>query len=245
MQLIPAIDIRNGECVRLLYGDFDKVTRYAADPSELARKYRQMGAEWLHIVDLDGAESGTRHNARLVREIASTTNLKIQIGGGIRTTEDLHHVLDFADRAVIGSLAATEPDTVAGWLTEFGSDRLTLGLDVRLDASGQPQLTTHGWTRVSEKSLADAIEHYLPYGVKHVLCTDVARDGALSGPNQDLYRSCAQSWPSIDFQASGGVSSSEDLVRLAETGVAGAISGKALLDELINLEDLEPFLPNA
>jgi phosphoribosylformimino-5-aminoimidazole carboxamide ribotide isomerase len=245
MQLIPAIDIREGRCVRLLHGDFGKVTHYDFDPRELARKYRDQGAEWLHVVDLDGAQSGQPMNADLIREIAGTTSLRIQIGGGIRSRHDLVAVLDYADRAVIGSLAATAPALVVDWLREFGPERITLGLDVRLDNAGEPQVTTHGWTRAAGLGLADAIAGFQVAGLRHVLCTDVARDGALAGPNFTLYESCVKAWPDLEFQASGGVSSAADLARLAVIGVAAAISGKALLDDLIQPEELSPFLPNA
>lgn len=245
MQLIPAIDLRDGRCVRLLRGDFDRVTRYELDPRELARRYRGQGAEWLHVVDLDGARTGQPGNGAPIREIAAATALRIQIGGGIRTPEALAEVLDYADRAVIGSLAVSAPEVVRDWIGTFGAERITLGLDVRLDPAGEPRITTHGWTRESEFSLADAIGLYADAGLRHVLCTDVARDGALTGPNFDLYADCVAQWPDIEFQASGGVSSAGDLSRLASVGVAAAISGKALLDDLISPEELRPFLPNA
>jgi phosphoribosylformimino-5-aminoimidazole carboxamide ribotide isomerase len=245
MELIPAIDIRGGRCVRLLRGEFDQETRYELDPRELARAYRAAGARWLHIVDLDGARDGERGNAALIGEIAESADLSIQLGGGIRSEGSLVAALASADRAVVGSLAVTSPDTVAGWLDRFGPDRIVLGLDVRLDRGGTPRVTTHGWTEDSALALDDAIARFAAAGLRHVLCTDVARDGALSGPNLDLYRKVQAAWPAIALQASGGIQNAADLEALAATGVAAAISGKALLEKRIRFEEIRPFLPNA
>lgn len=245
MELIPAIDIRGGRCVRLLRGEFNRETRYELDPRDLAREYRAAGARWLHIVDLDGARDGNRGNAALIAEIAASAELSIQLGGGIRSEASLAEALACADRVVIGSLAATSPETVSDWIGRFGPDRIALGLDVRLDPSGTARVTTHGWTADTELTLDDAIARYEPVGLRHVLCTDVARDGALAGPNLALYRSVQAAWPSIALQASGGIRIAADLEALASTGVAAAISGKALLEKRIRFEEIRPFLPNA
>lgn len=245
MQLIPAIDIRHGRCVRLLKGDFGAETRYALDPVELARSYAALGAEWLHVVDLDGAVSGKPANSELIRAIAGASGLKIQIGGGIRARASLDTVLQYAERAVVGSLAVTDPELVGAWLAAVGPERIALGLDVRIGDDGEPRLTTHGWTRTSSLTLARAVELYETAGLRHVLCTDVDRDGALAGPNVGLYASCADRWPRLEFQASGGVRDAADLRLLAETGAAAAISGKALLEGRISPEEMKPFLPNA
>jgi len=245
MELIPAIDIRDGRCVRLLQGDFDRETRYELDPCELARRYREAGARWLHIVDLDGAREGSRANAPLIAEIAAAAALSIQLGGGIRSEQSAREALAVADRIVIGSLAVTAPETVVDWLGRFGPDRVVLGLDVRLAASGEAQITTHGWTEASGLSLDAAIARYAPAGLRHILCTDVARDGALTGPNVDLYRQVQAAWPTIAVQASGGIASAADLRALDGAGVAAAISGKALLEKRIRFEEIRSFLPNA
>jgi phosphoribosylformimino-5-aminoimidazole carboxamide ribotide isomerase len=245
MELIPAIDIRDGRCVRLLKGDFERETRYAVDPIELAGRYREAGAGWLHVVDLDGAARGEPVNLDLIARIQASTDLKVQLGGGARNRASLERVLAVADRVVIGSLAVSEPDRVAGWLEEFGAERFTLALDVRLDADGTPLLATHGWTRATTLTLAAAIERFLPVGLRHVLCTDIDRDGALTGPNVDLYRDCVQRWPGIALQASGGVRDAGDLTALAAAGVAAAVSGKALLEGRLTLEEMRPFLPAA
>ncbi len=245
MQLIPAIDLRNGRCVRLLKGDFDRETRYEVDPAELAGRYREIGAEWLHVVDLDGAESGRPVNRAMTAAIAANAGLRVQLGGGIRDEASLSSALEVADRVVIGSLAVTDPEQVSAWMAEHGAERFTLGFDVSLAENGTALVMTHGWTRSSAVSLETAVDSYLDAGLGNVLCTDVDRDGALTGPNLDLYARCAARWPDLEFQASGGVRDSNDLARLAQTGVASAISGKALLEGRMTTEELRPFLPNA
>ena len=245
MQLIPAIDLRGGRCVRLFKGDFDRETGYDVDPVELAGRYSQLGAEWLHVVDLDGAATGQPVNLELIAKIRARSDLKIQLGGGIRERASLQATLAVADRIVVGSLAVTDPHQLIGWIDEFDAERFTLGFDVRLTRDDIPFVTTHGWTRNSTVTLADAIERYAGIGLKHVLCTDVDRDGALSGPNFDLYADCAKRWPELALQASGGVRDVADLTRLAEAGVASAISGKALLEGRLTTEEMQRFLPNA
>ena len=244
MNLLPAIDIRGGRCVRLLKGDFGQETRYPVDPVELAQRYADLGAAWLHVVDLDGAARGTPANLEVVRKMASAANLKIQLGGGIRSRDDLDRALEVVDRAVIGSLAVEAPEQVTSWLEELGADRLTLALDVRVDEDDIPGIATHGWTRDSAETLWNALEAYSATGLRHVLCTDVERDGALQGPNLRLYSTCGHRFPAISFQASGGVRDSRDLSDLAATGVAWAISGKALLEGRITEEEIRSFLPN-
>lgn len=245
MLLIPAIDIRKGRCVRLFQGDFAQETRYDVDAVELAASYAAQGAPWLHVVDLDGAERGSPVSLALVERIVTSANLSVQLGGGIRTQSDLEAALRVVQRVVIGSLAVKEPETVARWLDTYGGERLTLALDVRLDDGGVPRITTHGWTEASQMSLWEAIERYAPFGLKHVLCTDVARDGALTGPNVDLYARIKARAPQITLQASGGVRGVADLERLAEIGMDAAISGKALLEGRLTAKEIEPFLRNA
>ena len=244
MELLPAIDIRGGRCVRLLQGDFGQETRYSVDPVELAQRYADLGAAWLHVVDLDGAARGTPANLQLVRNMARAANLKIQLGGGIRSREDLDRVLEVVDRAVIGSLAVEARDLVTSWLRELGAHRVTLALDVRMDEDDVPRIATHGWTRDSDETLWDALAAYSSEDLRHVLCTDVARDGALQGPNLRLYTACRQRFPDIGFQASGGVRDGPDLSDLAATGVTYAISGKALLEGRITEEEIRSFLQN-
>jgi phosphoribosylformimino-5-aminoimidazole carboxamide ribotide isomerase len=244
MRLIPAIDIREGRCVRLLKGRFDQETHYDVDPVELAARYRELGAEWLHVVDLDGAARGAPANLSLV-EAMRADGLHVQLGGGIRDRDSLVRALGIADRVVVGSLAAAEPRRGAAWLDEFGAERIVLGFDVRIDAAGVPFVATHGWTRTSGLTLGEAVGRYLASGLRHVLCTDVERDGALTGPNFDLYRRCARDWPDLRFQASGGIRGAADLETLAGTGAAAAIAGKALLEGRLPEEEIRKFLRNA
>jgi len=244
MELIPAIDLRDGRCVRLLRGDFDRETRYDLDPVELARRYRDLGARWLHVVDLDGAKRGESQNLPLVERMRADSGLKVQLGGGLRSRAELLRALAVADRAVVGSLAVTEPSTVGAWLEELG-DRLTLALDVRVAADGTAVVATHGWTRASGVTLAEAVERYRAHGLRRVLCTDIERDGALTGPNVELYADCVRRWPDVAFLASGGVRGARDLAALARAGVTGAVSGKALLEGKLAPEEMKPFLPAA
>jgi len=245
MQLIPAIDIIDGRCVRLLKGDFSKQTVYDYDPVELAACYRRLGAEWLHVVDLDGAKKGQPCNLELVRQMARGEGMRVQLGGGIRDANTLAAAIEVADRVVLGSVAVHSPKVVIDWMSQFGGDRFTLAFDIRVDDGGIPRVATHGWTETTAISLADAIEQYRAAGLAHVLCTDVDRDGAMSGPNLELYAECASRWADVSTQASGGVRNAEDLERLRATGVAAAISGKALLEGRISKEEIAKFLPNA
>jgi phosphoribosylformimino-5-aminoimidazole carboxamide ribotide isomerase len=246
MRLIPAIDLKAGYCVRLLHGDFAAETRYGTDPLALLAKYRALGADWLHVVDLDGAKEGNLGNHASIVRLAAQKAVKLQVGGGLRNTAAVAQMLDMGvERVVIGSAAVTQIEQVRTWLEDFGPERMTLAFDVRLDEAGTPRVQTHGWQRQSELSLWSAMANFAGSQLKHVLCTDVGRDGALTGPNIALYREAVRRHPQIQWQASGGVRDARDLHALCEAGAAAAISGKALLEELIPIEDLQPFLPNA
>jgi phosphoribosylformimino-5-aminoimidazole carboxamide ribotide isomerase len=244
MQLIPAIDLKDGRCVRLLHGNFEAETRYLARPTDLLSKYRQFGADWLHVVDLDGARDGKLANAAIIGQLAQRGELKLQVGGGLRSAAAVALMLERgAARVVVGSAAVSQPQQVQEWLEQFGAERLVLAFDVRVDGSGIPRVATHGWQRQSDLSLWDAVNRFST--LKHVLCTDVTRDGALNGPNVDLYATAVTRHPQIQWQASGGVRDAQDLHALARAGASAAISGRALLEELISREELQPFLPNA
>jgi phosphoribosylformimino-5-aminoimidazole carboxamide ribotide isomerase len=246
MKLIPAIDLRAGYCVRLLHGDFEAETRYPMDPHSLLTQYRALGADWLHIVDLDGARDGSLGNRAIIVELAAAKAVNLQVGGGLRNTAALAQMLDAGvARAVLGSAALLKVEQVQAWLAHFGPERLTLAFDVSIDNSEAPRVMTHGWQRQSEYSLWDALDNYSASPLKHVLCTDVGRDGALTGPNVELYREAVRRYPQIEWQASGGIRNAHDLHALSEAGAAAAISGKALLENLIPIEELQPFLPNA
>lgn len=246
MQLIPAIDLKDGRCVRLHQGDFAAETRYDVTPEGLYERFADYGAEYLHVVDLDGARDGAQAHLAVIDTLARRGRLKLQVGGGLRERATVERTLAAgASRVVIGSLAVTDPDLVAGWLRRYGTEAIVLALDVRLGADGTPRLATHGWVTQSPISLWDAVARYVPAGLRHVLCTDVACDGALTGPNFDLYVEAIRRFPAISWQASGGVRDARDLWALAGGGVAAAISGRALLENRIPPEELKPFLPAA
>ena len=246
MLLIPAIDLRNGRCVRLLKGDFAAETRYEFEPHELLQRYREIGATWLHVVDLDGARDGTLTNRSIVVSLASQTAVKIQVGGGVRSATVIDDLLrNGVSRVVIGSLAVEQPRQVLQWLDQFGAARICLAFDIRNDEAGVPRVRTRGWTQGGQLSLWQALEPYLTAGLTHVLCTDIDRDGALTGPSLSLYREARDRYPQIAWQASGGVRDAADLTALAQLGMTAAVSGKALLEERMTPEELRPFLPNA
>ena len=246
MELIPAIDLRDGRVVRLFQGDFDAETRYELTPAELFGRYAAAGAARVHVVDLDGARDGSPGNRAIVEALAAQGAPRLQSGGGLRSEEALESLYRAGvERAVIGSLAVTDPARLLDWFARFGADRLVLALDVRLDESRVPRVATHGWREQSPLTLWEALEPYLPVGLRHVLCTDVGRDGALAGPNLELYREAVKRFPGIAWQASGGIRAAGDLHELAATGVAAAVSGKALIEGRIRPEELKPFLPNA
>lgn len=246
MNVIPAIDLRKGQCVRLLRGDFDRQTNYSEDPVALAGSYKATGFSDLHVVDLDGALSGQQENQDIIRKIISSSDLAVQIGGGIRTEAQLESWLaSGVARVVIGSLAVIRPHLVSDWLNTYGPDKIVLALDVTLDEAGTPQLATHGWTRSGDMTLWQCIDTYLNVDLRHVLCTDISKDGAMTGPNFELYTQLLEKYPRIQLQASGGVRDIDDLKALSRIGVPAAISGRALLDGKINTEELTTFLPAA
>lgn len=246
MNIIPAIDLKDGACVRLFQGDFNQVTEYSNNPTDVARLFSSYGFDYLHIVDLDGALQGESRNRDTILDIIRATNMSVQVGGGIRTEESLQSWFDTGvDRCVIGSVAVSEVDMVQHWLRKFSPDRLVLALDVQLDVGGTPMLATHGWTRSSGITLWDCVDGYLSAGVMHVLCTDVGRDGALAGPNLDLYREFVQRYPTLALQASGGVRDIDDLKLAAAAGAAGTVTGRALLDGRISRQEIATFLQNA
>jgi phosphoribosylformimino-5-aminoimidazole carboxamide ribotide isomerase len=244
--LIPAIDLHAGRCVRLHQGNFWAETEYRVTPVELLRRYRNLGAQWLHVVDLDGARDGTPMNGPIVAQLAKERDVRIQVGGGVRSAEVIEALISVGvDRVVVGSVAVERPSEVITWLNRFGPERFCLAFDVQLDNAGEPRVCTRGWTYASALTLWDALRNYPVGSMKHVLCTDIARDGTLRGPNVDLYRAALERFPHVSWQASGGVRHTQDLRALADLGLAAAVSGKALLEERMNLKELRPFLPVA
>ncbi len=246
MRIIPAIDLKDGNCVRLFKGDFEKTTHYSSNPAEIGRRFSTLAVSDLHIVDLDGARTGNQDNRDIVAAIAGETALEVQLGGGIRAREDVVKWREIGvSRCVVGSVAIRDPEVVYGWLNEFGSEAIVLALDVKLSADGTPVLTTHGWTRDADLSLWQCLDAYMERGVRHVLCTDVARDGAMSGPNVSLYEDILSRFPGLELQASGGVRHCADLERLHDIGVPAAITGRALLDGEITADEVASFRQNA
>ena len=246
MQLIPAIDLKNGRCVRLFQGDFAAETQYSDNPIEILDRYVGFGARRVHVVDLDGAKDGSQANHDLIASFIDKQVAQLQVGGGLRSLERVQALLALGvQRAVVGSVAVSNPDEVMRWSREVGVDKLVLAFDVRIDDTNTPYLTTHGWQQTSNVCLWSLLERYVAVGFAHVLCTDIARDGALVGPNVALYAEAVRRFPTVQWQASGGVSAAKDLHELRDCGVAAVISGKALLENKISVEELRPFLPNA
>lgn len=231
LQIIPAIDLLDGSCVRLLHGDFNKCKVYDLDAVRLAAVYAREGAQWLHVVDLAASRDGNTADIKPLLRLLGKAQQSVQTGGGVRGATDIRVRLEHgASRVVIGSLSVTEPETFTAWLAEYGEERLVAALDVRIEEDGTPLLRTHGWTRGSGDSLWQLLDYYSDKGLKHVLCTDIGRDGAMGGPNLNLYQQITKRYPNLAVQASGGVSGLLDLQKLSETGVESAITGKALLE---------------
>jgi phosphoribosylformimino-5-aminoimidazole carboxamide ribotide isomerase len=232
----PAIDLRGGVCVRLMQGRFDEATAYDDIPARRLAAFAAAGAEWVHMVDLDGAEQGTAVQHRLIGDLARSVEVKIQAGGGVRSAQEIERLLDEGvARVVVGSLAVTQADTVAGWLDRFGPDRIALAFDVRLDGD-TPIPALKGWTEAAPVDLWTALDRYPAGTLKHALVTDVGRDGALTGPNLDLLAVIRRRRPDLSLQASGGVATLDDLTAARAIGCAGAIVGRALYEGRFTLQ---------
>jgi phosphoribosylformimino-5-aminoimidazole carboxamide ribotide isomerase len=229
--VIPAIDVRNGRVVRLSQGDYAQQTVYLDSPLALAQRYAAAGAQWLHLVDLDAARLGGYTLQPLLAQLRASTSLRIQTGGGIRCEADVEALLELGvERVVVGTVAVREPLRVMEWLRVYGSERITLALDVRRDGFDNWRLPVAGWTESSTESLDDLLQRYSDAGLKHLLCTDIARDGMLSGFNLELYSLLARRWPQLCLQASGGVRNIDDVRAAREAGASAAILGRALLE---------------
>jgi len=236
--VIPAIDLRDGRCVRLLQGDFARETVWRADPVLLAREYRQAGFAHLHVVDLDGARDGRPANEALVRAMVDEAGATVQLGGGLRRHAAVERWLAAGvARCVVGSVAVEDPDLVAGWIEEFGPERIVVALDVRCPYAGDPVPAVRGWQSAAASTLWECIERLLPSGLRHVLCTDIERDGTLAGPSLALYRELRQRYPALELQASGGVRNEADIAALEDLGCAAAITGRALLEGTLDMRE--------
>jgi len=234
----PALDIRDGRVVRLAQGDYARETHYGDDPLPRAAAFAEAGARWMHLVDLDAAKAGGYTLSALLGGIARTTGLKVQTGGGVRCRDDVARILDAgASRVVVGSLSVREPETVIAWLSEFGGERITVALDTRQDEAGVWRLPVHGWTEDAGVSLDELLPRFVAAGMRHLLCTDIARDGMLSGPNLGLYAHLRALAPGVAVQASGGVRDGADVAGARQVGCAGAVLGRALLEGRLQLAD--------
>lgn len=235
--IIPAIDLIEGSVVRLYQGDYEQKTEYKLDPIDVVHSYADQGAEWLHIVDLTGAKDTSKRQLDLIAKMVATGRMQFQAGGGIRSEQDVAQLLEIGvKRVVIGSLAVKEPELVKGWITKYGADAIVLALDINIDESGNKFIATHGWQENSGVSIEALLEDFLSVGAKHVLCTDISRDGTLQGANHQLYTEMTERFPTVGWQASGGIGKLDDIAILKPTKVSGVILGRALLEGKFTVE---------
>mgnify|MGYP003081823751 FL=1 len=231
-QIIPALDLIDGQVVRLHQGDYAKQTTYCDAPIAQFADYVRQGSQQLHLVDLTGAKNPHARQTALIRQIIAATSCPVQVGGGIRTEQDVADLLAVgANRVVIGSTAVTQPDMVQGWFNKYGAEKFVLALDVRIE-NGQKLVAIKGWQETSALPLENVVENYRTFGLQHVLCTDISRDGTLAGSNVQLYREVC-----TKFQSSGSIGSLADIEALKGTGVAGVIVGRALLEGKFNVAE--------
>ena len=238
--IIPAIDLLDGRVVRLRQGDFQATTDYGDEAVKRLTDYAEAGAPRLHLVDLTGAKNPAERQLPLIRRIVDALPVKVQLqtGGGIRTRDDVKVLLDAGVTAVVvGSQTVKAPDVVRQWFTEFGPERIVLALDVRVSDLGSAQVATAGWQETSGALIDDVVKTYLPCGLKHVLCTDIARDGMMTGPSVDLYARLAKAFPQVAWQASGGIASLADVRAAENAGAAGVIVGRALLENRFTVKE--------
>ncbi|MBR3564110.1 MAG: 1-(5-phosphoribosyl)-5-[Clostridia bacterium] len=232
MIVLPAIDLMGGKAVRLIKGDYSRKTVYNEDPVSQAREFRDAGAEWLHLVDLDGAKSGTEENAEVIEKIVKETSLNVEVGGGIRSMDTIHRYLALGVRRVIlGTIAIEDPEFLKAAIERYG-EHIAVGVDVL-----EGEVRTRGWTKGSGRDIYDFMNELTDKGVKTVICTDISRDGMMEGTNVSLYKKLSEEFRTIDIIASGGVSSMEDILRLKKDGIKGAIIGKALYTGAIDLHE--------
>ena len=234
IELVPAIDIIGGQCVRLTKGDYDQKTVYRDSPSEVAKEFEDLGFRRLHVVDLDGAKSRHIVNDAVLKAITTETGLTVDFGGGIKTDEDIEKAFaSGASMVTVGSIAVTRPELFIGWLEKYGAERMILGADVR-----HGKISINGWKEESQEDLLPFLKKYIDAGVKNVLCTEISKDGTLSGPATDLYKEIMDAYPDIRLIASGGVSSIDDIRALDAAGIPSVVFGKAIYEGKINLNEL-------
>ena len=234
IELIPAIDIIEGQCVRLTKGDYDRKTVYRDSPAEVAKEFEQLGFKRLHVVDLDGAKSRHIVNSPVLSRITAETQLIVDFGGGIKTDEDIEQAFEAgASMVTVGSIAVTQPELFMGWLDKYGADRMILGADVR-----NGKISINGWKEDSTEDLLPFLKKYIDAGVKNVLCTEISKDGTLQGPAIGLYKNVMTAYPQLHLIASGGVSSIDDIRALDAAGIPAVVFGKAIYEGRIDLHEL-------
>jgi len=234
IELIPAIDLINGKCVRLTKGDYDRKTVYNDNPVDVAKEFEAMGFKRLHVVDLDGAKSRHVVNGGVLKGITSNTRLVVDFGGGVKTAEDIEKVFEAgASMVTVGSIAVTHPELFIKWMDKYGADKMILGADVR-----NGKVSINGWKEDSHEDLLPFLKNYIDNGVKNVLCTEISKDGTLTGPATDLYKSIMEIYPDLHLIASGGVSSTEDILSLEREGIPAVVFGKAFYEGRIDIKGL-------
>ena len=234
IELIPAIDIINGQCVRLTKGDYQQKTVYSDSPAEVAKGFEQIGFQRLHVVDLDGAKSKHIVNDAVLRSITETTGLTVDFGGGIKTDDDIRKAFDAgAAMVTVGSIAVQQPELCFEWLEKYGPERIILGADVR-----HGKISINGWKEDSDEDLLPFLRKYIDAGIRNVLCTEISKDGTLAGPAIELYRRIMQEYPELHLIASGGVSSIDDIKALDAAGIPAVVFGKAIYEGRIDLKEL-------
>lgn len=238
IEIIPAIDLIDGRCVRLSQGDYERCTQYKALPEEMVKMYADAGIRRVHVVDLDGAKAAVPRNLHVLERMASIGVAAIEWGGGLKSDEALRDAFNAgADYAIAGSIAVKSPSTMQRWLSAYGGDRVILGADLR-----QGKVSVNGWLEDSSLTIDDVIGEFLPHGLTQVICTDISKDGMLSGPHTELYTDLQSRYPSLIFTVSGGISSMDDIIRLNSLALPRVIVGKAIYENRISLRDIESFI---
>lgn len=244
--IIPAIDLIEGKVVRLYQGDYEQKTQYELDPVEVVHDYADQGANWLHIVDLTGAKDTSKRQLALIKRMVETKRMQFQAGGGIRSEDEVAQLLDTGvSRVVIGSLAVKQPELVKSWVEKYGPEHIVLALDINISETGEKLIATHGWQENSGVALEGLLDDFASVGAKHVLCTDISRDGTLQGANVELYQEMAARFPEVSWQASGGIGSLNDISALKPTNVGGVILGRALLEGKFTVKEAISCWQNA
>ena len=244
MRIIPAIDIIDGKCVRLTKGDYNTKKIYNENPLEVAKEFEAAGIEFLHVVDLDGAKASKIINYKVLEQIASKTNLKIDFGGGLKSNKDLEIAFNSgANQITGGSIAVKNSDIFESWIEKYGAQKIILGADFYPDSAGG-KIATNGWQEESTLELIPFIKRYQDKGIQYVICTDISKDGMLQGPSFEVYKKIISEVKNVKLIASGGISTFDELPRLAENGCEGVIIGKAIYEKKISLKQLEQYILN-